>query len=142
MSITIREQILETLKTNLVGMTPTTPIHRSRSAALQRQESPAICIEPILDTPDPSVIGVIQWKLQLRVAVIVRGDTPDQLADPIVNGLHAVMLADKSLGGLIMDIEPSSVKFKIFEADQPGGVIECEYRIDYRTKATDLTTNA
>lgn len=142
---TIREQILTAIATSLGTITDATGgVYRSRVGALTRSQTPSIVVEPVEDTADPSTIGVIFWSLLLRVAVVVRGtavtDAPDQLADPIVKEIHDRMISDKSLGGISMDIEPVSVKFEIVEGDQPIGVISLGYKVDYRTKAEDLST--
>lgn len=74
----------------------------------------------------------------MRVSVIVRGAIPDQQADPIIESLHSKLLADLTVGGYAMSIEPQSVQFDMLEADQPSGVISCDYLIRYRTSTTNL----
>lgn len=137
---TVREQILSAVTVNLATVTSAAGgVFRSRVFALTRAQRPCIAIEPTSDTPDPSTLGVIFWSLLLRVAVIVGGDIPDQVADPIVKDVHGAMISDRTLGGLSMDIEPVSVNFDLIDGDQPIGVISLVYKIDYRTSAEDLS---
>ena len=138
---TRREQILSAIATALVGTTGVgSRIYRSRVEAFSRGESPAISLEPINDTPATNTsLPTLDWSLTVRFAVIVRGAIPDQLADPVVQSLHSKVMADPSLGGLAMDIIPSSVDWQLIEADQPAGVVLCDYVIRYRTSLTDLT---
>src|SRR6056300_794311 len=96
---TRRESILAAIKTTLAGTTGVgTRIWRSRVQALARQESPAIVVEPISDNAEQNTsLPTLDWSLTVRVAVIVRGDVPDQQADATVESLHSKMMADLTL---------------------------------------------
>jgi hypothetical protein len=48
-------------------------------------------------------------------------------------------MADLTLGGYAIDVQPQSVSFDLIEADQPAGVIALEYLVRYRTSVTDLS---
>ena len=138
---TRREQILSAITTALAGTTGVgSRIYRSRVEAFSRGESPAISLETINDTPATNTsLPTLDWSLTVRIAVIVRGAIPDQLADPIVESLHSLVMADLSLGGLAMDIIPASVDWQLIEADQPAGVVLCDYLIRYRTSVGSLS---
>jgi hypothetical protein len=140
---TKRETILAAVRTALTGTTGvSTRIYRSRVEPMARAESPAIVIEPVNDTAQQNTsLPTLDWSLTVRVSVIVRGNIPDQLADPIVEDLHAKLMADLTLGGVAIDVQPQAVAFEIVEADQPAGVISCEYLIRYRTSVTNLATS-
>jgi len=107
---THRESILARIRSNLTGTTGvSTRIYRSRVEPLARGELPAIVVEPISDTCQQLTSApTLDWTLTVRVAVIVRGNIPDQVADPII------------------------------EADQPSGVITCDYVVKYRTRVANL----
>ena len=138
---TKRETILTAIRTALTGTTGVgTRIYRSRVEPMARQESPAIVIEPINDTAQQNTsLPTLDWSLTVRVAVIVRGNVPDQQADPIVEDLHSKLMADLTLGGYAIDIQPT-VSFEMVDADQPAGVISCDYLVRYRTSVTNLAT--
>jgi hypothetical protein len=138
---TKREQVLTAIRTALTGTTGVgTRIYRSRVEPLARGESPAIVVEPVSDTAaQNTALPTLDWSLTVRVAVIVRGDVPDQLADPIVESAHAKIMADLTLGGYAIDVQPQSVSFDLMEADQPAGVIALEYLVRYRTSVTNLS---
>jgi hypothetical protein len=96
-------------------------------------------VEPINDvcvqlTSTPT----LDWTLTVRIAVIVRGNIPDQVADPIVESLHAKVMADLTVGGHAYDVQPTGVSFDMQEADQPSGVISCDYVVKYRTRVANL----
>ena len=137
---TKRETILAAMRTALTGTTGvSTRIYRSRVEPLARGETPAIVVEPISDTAQQNTsLPTLDWSLTVRVAVIVRGNIPDQVADPIVQDMHAKLMADLTLGGYAIDIQPQGVTFDLAEADQPSGVIACDYVVRYRTSVTNL----
>jgi hypothetical protein len=139
---TRRESILAAIASALAGTTGvSTRIYRSRVEPLSRGESPALVIEPINDTAEQNTsLPTLDWSLTVRIAVIVRGNVPDQIADPIVESLHAKLMADLTLGGYAIDVQPQGVNFELVEADQPAGVIGCDYLIRYRTSVVNLAT--
>ena len=138
---TKRERILAAVKTALTGTAGVgTRIYRSRVDPLSRGESPAIIIEPVSDTPEQNTsLPTLDWTLRIRVVVIERSDVPDQAADDTIEDMHSKLMADLTLGGLAIDIQPAQTSFQLLEADQPAGVIFCEYEIRYRSQVADLT---
>ena len=138
---TKRESILAAVKTALTGTAGVgTRIYRSRVDPLSRGESPAIIIEPVSDTPEQNTsLPTLDWTLRIRVVVIERSDVPDQAADDTIEDMHSKLMADLTLGGKCIDIQPAQTSFQLLEADQPAGVIFCEYEIRYRSQVADLT---
>ena len=138
-----REQILARIKTNLTGTTGVgSRIFRSRSEPLTRAESPSLVIEFVTDQPtiNSATYLKLDWTLRVRIVVVVRSQTPDTSADPTIESLHTKIVSDPTLGGLAIDVRPSTVTFDVIEADQPAGVVFCEYEIDYRSDYNDLST--
>lgn len=136
-----REQIMSAIATALVGTTGvSTRIYRSRVEPMARGETPAIVIEPATITYEQNTsLPRLDTTMRVRVVVIVRGAVPDQLADPTIVSMHSKLMADLTLGGLAIDIQPALTTFNMVEADQPAGVISCEYDVLYRTQVADLT---
>lgn len=139
---TKRETIIAAIHTALTGTTGvSTRIYRSRVEPLTRGESPAIVIEPLTDTAEQNTsLPTLDWSLTVRIAVIVRGAIPDQAADATVQDMHSKLMADLTLGGYAIDIQPIAVTFDIVEADQPAGVVMCDYRVQYRTSVSNLAS--
>lgn len=137
---TRRESIIAGIRTALTGTTGvSTRIYRSRVEPITRGESPAIVVEPISDQANTDVsFCKTDWTLTIRIAVIVCGAIPDQQADAIVEDLHSKVMADQTIGGYAMSIEPRGVQFDMIGADQPAGVIACDYLIRYRTAVANL----
>jgi len=138
---TKREDILAAIRTALTDTTGVgTRIYRSRVEAVTRAESPALIVEPLTDTPvQNTALPTLDWTLRVRISVIVRGATPDQVADPTIQSLHSKIMADLTLGGEAIDVQPAQTTFNFFEAGNPAGVIFCEYDVRYRTQVADLT---
>ena len=138
---TLRENIIEDIMSSLAGTTNvSTRIYRNRVVPISRGESPALVVEVVSDTPEQNTsLPTLDWSLLVRISVIVRGDEPDEVADPIVESLHAKIMADLTLGGYAIDVQPGTTTFEMVDADQPAGVIGVEYLVRYRTRLADLT---
>ena len=138
---TLREQILANIRTALVGTTGVgSRIYRSRVEPVARAESPAIIVEPVNDVVAQNTsLPTLDHTLTVRIVVIVRGDVPDQLADPIIDDLHGRIMADLTLGGLAIDVQPATTDFSIESGDTAIGVVFCLYRVLYRSSVTDLS---
>jgi hypothetical protein len=139
---TKREQILEAIKTALTGSaTLGATVYRSRVTPLARGESPAVIVEPVRnDVEQNTCLPTLDHSMQVRVAVIVRGEIPDQLADPVIAAAHSAIMADLTLGGIAIDVQPGETEFTMQDADQPVGVIFSIYIVRYRTSVGDLST--
>ena len=139
---TKREKILAQLFKLLDDITVTTNInvYRSRVVPLSRGEVPAIVIEPVSDTVEQNTsLPTLDHSLTVKVSVIVRGEIPDQQSDEVVELLHKTIMADLTVNGNAIDLQPSDTSFELLDADQPGGVIDIEYIVRYRTEVADLT---
>lgn len=139
---TKRETILARIATVLVNTTGVSDrIFRSRTTALTRAETPSIIIEPQNDVVEQTTsLPTLDHTLTVRISVVVRSSTPHQTADPVVESLHSKLMADLTLNGNAIDIQPADTSFQFIDADQAGGIIECDYDIRYRTNIDDLTT--
>lgn len=140
--MTRRERILAAIRTALTGTAQVgTRIYRSRVEPLSRGEAPALVVEPLQDqAAQNTALPTLDWSMTVRVSVIVRSIVPDQAADPIVEDMHTKLMADLTLGGYAIDIQPQAVSFDFVEADQPAGVVMCDYVVRYRTSVTNLAS--
>lgn len=135
-----RETILQRIVTALAGTAGVgSRIYRSRVVPLARGEAPAIVVEPVTDSATQDTLGTLQWNMTVRVAVIVRGEVPDQLADAVILDVHSKLMGDATLGGYVIDMLPTTVSFESIEADQPAGVVSAEFAVTYRTALNSLS---
>lgn len=138
---TKREQILFTITSSLAGTAGVgSRIYRSRVEAFAREEAPAIVVEPDTDNAQTYSDCKLDWTLTVLVAIHTRGSIPDQLADPIAIDVHSKLMADRSLGGLVIDIVPGQVSWQRDKADLTSLWMVNPFQIRYRTAASDLTT--
>lgn len=136
----IREQILNHIHTVILPGTVQVGarIYRSRSQAYGRNEAPAITISPGEEKPvnAPRTIGASMARLDLYLPVLieiyVRGDIPDQLADPIGVDIHARMMADRTMGGLAVEVQPDGWRPDYEPADMTAGWMGHKFLIRYR----------
>ena len=138
---TKQEQILAAVATKLAPTTGVSGrVYRSRQEAFSRNESPAVVIEPGPDNsaPEPVSTCKIDWTFTLVVAVYARGTIPDQVADPVVKSVHSLLMADRSIGGLTMDLWPLGRDPQFEKGDLAAVWVVLSYRVRYRTSVTDL----
>lgn len=134
-----REQILEKVVAVLKAGNIGAPVDRSRTMAISRGQSPRVIVLPSSDIASQSFIPYLHWTLSVHVVAYVRGITPDQLADPIIAAAHAALMADETLGGLVMSILPASTHFELLDGDEPTCVATCTFTVTYRTTQQDIT---
>ena len=138
---TKRETILARIATVLTGTTGVSDrIYRSRVTALQRSETPSIIFEPQSDSVEQTTsLPTLDHTLPVRISVIVRSDPPHTTAHPTVENMHSRLMADLTLNGNAIDIQPRDTRFDFVDADVGGLVTEMEYDIRYRTQVADLS---
>ncbi len=139
MADTRRELILARIKTNLDPISGAT-VYRSRVEPLARGEVPAVIVEPVSDQPSEQFSSTLQWTLRVRVTVLVRANIPDDVSDTYSQQVHSLIMADTSVNGYALDIDPDRVEFSLYEADVPLGVISMDYLIKYRSNRVNLTS--
>ena len=137
-----REDILDAIKTALANTTGVgSRIYRSRTIPLaQRSQLPALIIEWSNDTPEQNTaLPTLDWSLSCSVTILSSGDVPDSQADATLVSMHSKIMADLTLGGEAIDIQPSSVSFEAIDGDSPIGVTTMGYLVRYRTEVDDIT---
>ena len=137
---TKREQILSQIATTLASTAGVSGrVYRSRVTAAARAESPMIVIEPVTDAARQlTSLPKLDWRMRVRVTVVVRSQTPDTDADSIIESMHSLLMSDLTAGGYAIDIQPVLTEFQFLDADQPAGVISNEYDVLYRTAVDNL----
>jgi hypothetical protein len=112
---------------------------------MSRNEAPAIIVSPGNDDPfnAPRTTGASMGRLDQTLAVLievyVRGDIPDQLADPIGVQVHQRMMADRTMGGLAKDVQPDGWRPQYEAADLTAGWFGFQFLVKYRTLDSDIS---
>lgn len=135
---TAREGILAqiaTLANQVQGLT----VFRSRDAAISRAETPALVIQPEEETVEFQSSLLAVRLLVVVLTVFTRSDVPDQTADPLIQALHAKLMADPTLGGRAARVIEQGSKWAFEVADRTALATELRYQIKYQTLAADLS---
>lgn len=138
---TKREDILQAIAAALGAITGVTGVHRSREDALSREEAPAIVVRWIEDRPKQIVHARTDSDLTIEIDVYTRGAVPDQLADPICEQVHAIIMADPTLGGRCIDVSDDQTSFEGADADACAGWITQRFVVWYRRQRQYLGDN-
>jgi hypothetical protein len=85
---------------------------------------------------------VVLWDFTFKVTIVARGVVPDTTADATVEGAHALVMADPTLGGRCADIVPSGIAYDFEVADRTAVAIELRYRARLLTPAASLAAQA
>lgn len=143
MALSVRDKIMARL---LVVLTDTAGgidrrVYRSMADAMAFDECPCITIEWLSDE-EAEESSSFQMHRHLTVAVnlFTRGDAPDVLADPILQSVHALIMADEQLAGNALWTRLGSTSFEFENAEKNGGKTTAEYVVAYRHSFGDLTS--
>jgi len=152
MSSTIREQILEyiagtgaaggPLTGGVVAVAGVTAVYRSRQAAVERSEGIVVLVQSKDEKVENRNTGLAIRDFSPEVILILRSDTPEQDADPIIALIQAALFADQTLGGLASRIIEEGTEWTFAEADTVAAEVSMTYRIRYLTPTTTLTALA
>lgn len=140
---TKREQIMQAVMAALSGTTGVgSRIYRSRADKFSASEAPALNVLPDNEDPAEYTTGKVDAKLAIEVQVYHRSSStpPDQLADPVVEDVHARMMADSTLGGLAIDISENGTSWDFDESDRTQLLVRMRFVIWHRHNRNSLTS--
>lgn len=131
---TKRELVLEAVKTVLKTMTSVSAAKVERSRIFPEDESdcPCVGIEPLEDAENEIALSQFNHTLLIDVIVTCAGTVPDSNADPIVKEVRQKLMADRSLGGLLMNLTPKGVKYEFDPSGQALVSVFCHFELFYR----------
>ena len=141
----IREQILLALlavvrpHAQSLGAT----LHRSPTVAIGREQCPALVVFPESESITERANDRVTRELTVRVVALARAvppAIPETEADRLLTAAHAALMADGTLGGLALGIREQECDWEVEDADAVAAAIPARYRITYRTRAHDLST--
>ncbi len=136
--MTGREAILQASATVLATVSGAT-FYRSREAAIARAEGTAIVLRPEDEQIEKRAADLTLRNLVMVISILARGQIPDQVADPVAQAIHSVLMADPTLNGLCAQLIEHSTKWLFAEADLTATEVEIRYTARYQTRARDLS---
>lgn len=133
-SLAIADHI-ETLLAGVSGVTT----HRDIVRAIDRAELLALVVEQG-DEPAPQVefIGTSERSIEINVSVVAKGGAPYSRADAPLLAAHNLIMADRSLGGMALDITEGPTNRQRDALEREVGVITKTYTVAYRTASDSL----
>ena len=141
----IREQILlavmAAVRTPVESLGAT--LHRSPTVAISREQCPALVVFPESESITERANDRVTRELTVRVVALARAvppAIPETEADRLLTAAHAALMADGTLGGLALGIREQECDWEVEDADAVAAAIPARYRITYRTRAHDLST--
>jgi hypothetical protein len=78
--------------------------------------------------------------MDLLVSAYARGAVPDTAADAVLTAAHALLMADRTVGGLAINVTPGPVTTDLERADAASCWMTAVYTVTFRTSIHDLTT--
>lgn len=136
--MTQAEALLVAIQSRLVAGNLGASVERSRTAAADREALPIVIVKPKEAPFTYLATNALEYALQVDIAVHVRGDVPDQVADPIVQKIHQALTDDPTLGGLCALIIGPAVTWEDADADGDAGVTVLTYTLHYLTDPRNL----
>lgn len=140
MTLSRREQIIRALDASLASLPGVTGVYRSRVEAYSRDESPALTIEAGQAIPVIHAQCKLDWSMDLLVSAYARGAVPDTAADAVLTAAHGLLMADRTVGGLAINLSPGPVTTDLERADAASCWMTAVFTITFRTSIHDLTT--
>lgn len=139
MANSIREQALAVVATRLSQVTGISGrSYRARTTPLDRAKLPCILVMPMEEQAVSEHMPRVNWSMLVRFTIIGRGDAPDTALDAILNDAYARLMADRTLGGKVQDIEPIKHQWGFAEGDGGNCVIQCDIALKYQTTNTSM----
>jgi len=140
MTATKRENILSALVSALAPAEGVSGrIYRGRPYPARVEETPCIFVTWVNDLPSYDNLNIMDWVLTFRVVIVTRDEAPDVAADGILNSVHSLLMADRTIGNTVHDVLPAEQRMSIIEGDNPVGLLEALYNVKYRTAQEAMT---
>ncbi len=138
------DALVQAIKTALTApaMTsvPVGDIYVDLVYAIDQTKTLALAIEEGIE-PEPNLNGLIgraERRVNVDVHVIAKGLAPFRGADPALVESYNRIMADRTLGGLALDIQEGPTERRRAPAEQSIGVITKTYIVEFRTSAHSL----
>jgi hypothetical protein len=98
------------------------------------ESGPAVIVDCGNEVPVPVTgAGFIYWDMEVTLWVAAEGTTPKLAPEPTRAAAYAALYADRTLGGLVIDINAGAVNRGIDTANPALGITESIYQIKYRS---------
>lgn len=113
--------------------------YRDIVSAIDSADQLALVVEQG-DEPAPQrdTISTYERQIEINVSAVAKGKEPYSRADAPLLAAHNLILADRLLGGLAMDIEEGQTSRQREKLEREVGLVTKTYTVVYRTTADSL----
>lgn len=131
----------------LLAAVPDATVFRSRAAALDKTEGTGIVVMPKESESENRAgggpMGLVVRNFTFKVVVITRAQPPegltaDDIADPVMEAIHAALFLDTTLGNRIATLIGGITEWDFEVADGTAMAAEMHFMARYQTKASTL----
>lgn len=131
---TTTEQIVSAIVALISGATPAAGrVRADMPSAEPFEDAPCIIIEVGDETSDYGrTIGVCSWTLSLTFAIYAEGAVPKLAPEATRAQLHSLLMANRTLGGLVFDLAPAAITRETDDENPALGITRCAYQVQYR----------
>lgn len=135
----ITQAVVAALTTPALSSVPAAQVYRDLDRAIDANVAAALVVESG-DEPAPNLatLGIAYRVLDIRVTALAKGASPATLADAPMLEAYGRIMADRTLGGLAMDITEGDTQRQTNVLETGLAAAARIYRIQYRTAATAL----
>jgi hypothetical protein len=126
------EQIIAAMHAALesAGLT----VRDDTEALFSFEDGPCIVLDCGDEYPDPVVgMGFVYWNLSVEVLIGADGPVPKLAPETARATAHTALYADRTLGGVVIDIAIGPISRGIDEENPARGITRVTYNLKYRT---------
>ncbi len=108
-------------------------VREDTEALYSFEDKPCIVIDCGDETPAPVFgAGYVYWDLAVVLYIGADGAVPKLAPEPTRAAAHTALYADRTLGGLVIDINIGQINRSIDEENPAAGITAVTYVIKYR----------
>ncbi|WP_198116930.1 hypothetical protein [Massilia rhizosphaerae] len=98
------------------------------------EDGPRIVLDCGDEYPDPVVgMGFVYWNLSVMLLIGADGPVPKLAPEATRAAAHAALYADRTLGGVVIDLAVGPISRGIDEENPACGITQVTYNLKYRT---------
>jgi hypothetical protein len=128
--ITAMKAVLAATGANVAGLS----VRDDTDAPYSFEDYPVIVLDAGDEHPDPvSSIGFTYWNLAVQVIIAADGPEPKMAPEPAREAAHAALYADRTLGGVVIDLSAGPIHRSIDNDNPALGITQATYNLKYRT---------
>lgn len=142
--MTVFATIVTAVVATLTAGTPVSPnIYRARMRPIAQQHDTAVVVRIGSAAAERGDIGgaPVDFTTQLAVECYARSatTTPDLAADALLGTVYARLMADTTLGGLVMDMHLTNIDYDFDETGEKTACVTLQLAVRHRASSTTLT---